>query len=174
MARMSEGRMLAIRTRRGPSPAVFVETGTFHGKTTRLAVAQFREVHTVELHVDWHREAVEQLGPLGVHCHQGNSAGIVPILATHIQEPVFWYLDAHWFKVAPGVAGEDVPLPLWAELDAIAARSFPDIIVVDDVASFGKTEPTPEWADVSLASIAAKFPDRKEALVMWDQAVVYR
>jgi hypothetical protein len=170
---MSPGRMKAMRERYA-APKVFVESGTFHGKTTRFAVEQFDVVHTIELNTDWFMAALKELAPLGVHCHHGNSADVIPKLARQIEGPVFWYLDAHWFKVAPNVAGKDLPLPLWAELEAISQRTEPDVIVVDDVHSFGKSEPTPEWEKVNLDSIAAHFPERKEALLMWDQAVVYR
>jgi hypothetical protein len=153
---------------------VFVESGTFHGKTTRMAAARFAIVHTIELHEAWYQEAVRELGPLGVHCHHGDSATVVPQLAAEIQEPVVWYLDAHYFTLVPDVAGADVPLPLWAELAAIARRRYPDVIVVDDVRSFGTENPTPEWAEVSLDRIAAAFPGHREAVILHDQAVVYR
>jgi hypothetical protein len=178
MARMTGGHLSALLLRfhgNGHAvPAVFVESGTFHGKTTRLAAAQFREVHTIELHPTWYAEAVEQLGALGVHCYHGNSAELVPTLARAIGEPVFWYLDAHWFKRVKDVAGQGTPLPLWAELEAIAARPYLDIVVVDDVHAFGGSDPTPEWLDVSLERIAGYFPGHREARIALDQAVVYR
>ena len=176
MARMTGPHLRLIRTRHPSAEAIctFVESGTFHGKTTRLAVEQFAAVHTIELNADWYTEAVRDLVPLGVKCYHGNSADLVPQLASEIEEPVVWYLDAHWFKLVPDVAGETEGLPLWAELEALAKRPYADVIVVDDVASFGKTEPTPEWIDVSLEKIASYFPGHREAVILRDQAVVYR
>jgi len=155
-------------------PAVFVESGTYHGKTTRLAVPRFREVHTIEISPPLYDVAVRDLTPLGVRCHFGNASDIVPHLAVLIAEPAFWYLDAHWFKrTSAPVGGKEHPLPLWDELRAIAQRPYADIIVVDDVHSFGKSEPTPEWEAVSLDAIAAHFPGHRAA-IRWDQACVWK
>lgn len=177
MALRKPEQLAALHTRHVaslPAPAVFVESGTFHGDLTRLALGRFREVHTIELHMSWHADAVRALGPLGVRCYQGDSATWVPLLAQELVEPVFWFLDAHWFKRAKGVAGADRPLPLWAELEAIARRPYPDIVVVDDVHCFGTSEPTTEWLEVSLERIASYFPGHREAVILHDQAVVYR
>lgn len=155
-------------------PAVFVETGTFHGKTTRWAVDRFREVHTIELNEQWYEDACRDLAPLGVHCHHGNSADLIPKLAWDIREPVFYFLDAHFFTLVPDVAGESEGLPLWAELEVIAQRPYPDIVAVDDAGLFGTRTPTPEWEHVSLERIAAYFPDVAEAVILGDQACVFR
>jgi hypothetical protein len=172
MARMTGERLQALRTRYPEVPTVFVETGTFEGKTTRLALEQFAAVHTVELDHDRFWRALSQLGPLGTHCYHGDSRVWVPRLAKQIEGPVFWYLDAHWFNV-PGVAGKAEGLPLWDELEAIAARPWADVVVVDDVHAFGTDRPTPEWLEVSLERIAAHFPGCREAVIEGDQAAVY-
>jgi hypothetical protein len=173
---MTSGKLQLLRNGMKQPPQIFVETGTFHGKTTRLARELFLVVHTVELNPAWYSEAVEQLSPLGITCHLGNSGDIVPKLAKQITAPVFWYLAAHWFSRVPDVAGADVErgLPLWKELEAIAPRKYRDVIVVDDVKSFGTDNPTPEWLVVSLDKIKAYFPKHRAAKIMWDQAVVYR
>ena len=165
----------AIMQRHPGCPAVFLESGTFHGKTTRWAVERFRQVRTIELHPLWHAEADRDMGPLGVRCYHGNSAEWVPILAAEISEPVCWYLDAHFFhRKVKDVAGKAEGLPLWDELSAIADRPFADIVIVDDVHCFGTDQPTPEWLDVSLEKIASFFPGHREAVIMNDQAVVYK
>lgn len=156
-------------------PDIFVETGTFHGKTTRWAVKLFRQVHTIELQEQWYAEAVRKLTPLGVRCYRGNSAEWVPRLVRMLEgEPVCWFLDAHFFHCVPGVAGKESPLPLWEELKAIATRDTADIVIVDDVHAFGTSDPTPEWLDVSLERIAAYFPQCREAKIIGDQAVIYK
>ena len=173
MARMTAEQLRVLRTRYDPAPRILVETGTYQGKTTRLALEQFDVVHTIELHHDRFWWALADLSPLGAHCHQGDSRVWVPRLAQQIEGPVFWYLDAHWFRV-PGVAGEREGLPLWDELEALAARPWPDVIVVDDVHSFGGDQPTPEWREISLEKIASYFPGHREAVVLGDQAAIYR
>lgn len=156
------------------APRIFVESGTWHGHTTKLAQPQFRHLHTVELNPALHKAAQKMLRKTKCHC--GNSADIIPKLAEQIDAPVFWYLDAHFFKHrTEKIAGEDIPLPLWAELEAIAKRPHRDIIVVDDVHLFGsETGPQPDWKDVTLENIAAYFPGHRKAAIMRDQGVVWK
>lgn len=165
----------ALRCRQTSSrPEVFVETGTYRGVTARLALAQFREVHTIELSPTLFAEISPALEDEGAQCWCGDSAIMVPHMVTMFEEPVFWYLDAHWWPESePDVAHGE--LPLWAELNALAARphTYHDVIVVDDVSCFGHG-PQPAWSDVSLERIAALFPDAREVVLLGDQAAVYR
>lgn len=162
-----------IRHRYGASPRVFVESGTFHGKTTRWALARFATVHTIELSPDYYAEAVRDLAPLGAICHHGDTREHLPRLAREIAEPVCWFLDAHWLD-QPGAAGEGTPLPLRDELTTLAARPYRDIVIVDDVFSFGKDEYQAGWGEVSLPWIAAHFPDHQHIRQHRDVAVVWR
>ena len=162
-----------IRARFGPGPGVFVESGTFHGKTTRWALERFSVVHTIELSDEFYAEAIRDLAPLGAVCHHGDTRDVLPELARSIQEPAVWFLDAHWLN-RPGAAGKDTLLPLHEELTALAGRPYADIVIVDDVASFGKEEYQPGWGRVSLQWIAAQFPGHRQAMRHKDCAVVYR
>jgi hypothetical protein len=162
-----------IRHRYGQSPRVFVESGTFHGKTTRWALARFGEVHTIELSPEYYAEAVRDLAPLGAVCHYGDTREHLPRLAKEIAEPAVWFLDAHWLD-QPCAAGEGTPLPLADELLALAARPYADIVIVDDVFSFGKDEFQEGWGAVSLAWIGAHFPTVQQVRQHRDTAVVWR
>lgn len=173
MTMRSAGDLDLIRQRFGPGPGVFVESGTFHGKTTRWALQRFSVVHTIELSDALYAEAVRDLAPLGAVCHHGDTVDVLPELARTIAEPAVWFLDAHWLN-RPDAAGKDTPLPLDAELVALAARPHADIVIVDDVASFGKDEYQPGWGPVSLKWIADHFPGHRKALRHKDCAVVYR
>jgi hypothetical protein len=153
-------------------PRVFVESGTFHGKTTKWAVPRFAVVHTIELARTLYADAVSELAPLGVTCHHGDSRQVIPQLAASIQERAVWFLDAHWLN-NPAAAGNGTPLPLSAELTALAARPFLDTIIVDDVASFGHEEYQPGWGQVSLTWIATYFPGAVTRQVV-DSVVVQR
>ena len=164
-----------------------VETGTFRGERAELFACVFETVHTIELSSKLFHESRPRLTDLGVICYLGDSRTYVPILASAIQAPALWYLDAHWFSLnrqksragyardaEAQIAGQAEGLPLWGELEALAEREFADVIVVDDARDFGRSEPTPEWEDISLERIAAYFPDHQEAAIMGDQAVVWR
>lgn len=116
---------------------IFVETGTLLGKYTEVAARFFRECHTVELSASLYEEAKRRLSECqNITHHLGDSADILPVLACTIEEPVFFYLDAHYSCDAPGTAWSE--FPLWSELQAIAKRPYADIVVVDDVHAFGK------------------------------------
>jgi hypothetical protein len=98
--------------------------------------------------------------------HLGDSAKVVPELAKSIQEPVFWFLDAHycpWLKAKE--LGEPHPVkghwPLWDELRAIGPRPFSDIVLVDDAPLYGVAKPdyrapgdtSPQWESLSDVSV---------------------
>jgi hypothetical protein len=174
MANMTRDVMIQILKRYPTPPSVLVESGTWHGNTTRLAAQFFGMVHTIEINPELYMEATRLL-PGNVHCHLGNSADVVPGLAVSIQEPICWYLDAHWFTDPKEIiAGKDVPLPLWAELYAIAQRVYEDIIIVDDVHAFNGKGPTDEWKDVTFANITTRIPSFKKAEILNDQAVIWK
>lgn len=116
---------------------------------------------------------------VGINFRRGDSRDVLCELAITIQEPAVFYLDAHWWiptnpELAALIAGVEAPFPLWLELDIIRTRAYRDVIVVDDVRSFGTENPIRDWADVSLEVIAAYFPSHVEALILGDQAIVYR
>jgi hypothetical protein len=162
-----------IRHRLGRGPRVFVESGTFHGKTTRWALERFHVVHTIEQSDDLYAAAAEALTPLGARCHHGDTRDVLPTLAASIDEPVFWFLDAHWLN-REHAAGKGTSLPLREELAALAQRPYDDIVCVDDVFSFGKDEYQAGWGEVSLDWIAEFFPAHRLAKQYKDVAVIYR
>jgi hypothetical protein len=187
MSGMTAARLSAIRARHPGVKhiRVFAETGTYLGQRASLAKGQFDRVYTVELSATLYENAKRAHAERGIVFEQGDSRNVVRRWALELLEPVVWYLDAHWFNgnkaglvseraKAGQVAGQGEGLPLWEELDAIAARPYRDVIVVDDVRDFGTEQPTPEWKDVSLSKIASFFPGHREAVVLHDQAVVYR
>lgn len=178
MANLKAHHLLTIRTRHPgyEDIRVFVETGTYLGASTMLAHDQFPVVHSVEISPDLHARAVDLFGTTpGVRFHLGDSREFIAKMAREVKERAVWYLDAHWFKkTKEKVGGRKKGLPLWVELDAIAARPHKDIVIVDDTHSFGTASPTPEWLDVTLENIAARFPGHREAVILGDQAIVYR
>lgn len=116
---------------------VFVETGTYMGRSTALAAGLFKEVHTIELSAELHAAAVERFsGQSHVTCHGGDSAAVLPgILLPVRSRTVFFWLDGHY---SGGVTAQgDVITPIMGELEAIreaGLRSW--IIAVDDLRIF--------------------------------------
>lgn len=172
MAEFTAQRLAAI-VRQRPQPRVFVETGTMYGQTTALAARFFPLVHTIELEEQMWIEAQRRYPKLAnVVWHWGDSRKILPGLCEELTEPVMFYLDAHWYT-RPGVGGKD-QLPLWDELALIGQRPYADIVVVDDVHSFGTVEPEPAWASVTAVGLTLALGRIEISKVMGDQFVMWR
>jgi hypothetical protein len=157
-------------------PRVFVETGTFRGDTTAAMAKVFESVFTVELSPEyWHNARRRLAGVTNVCCLPGDSAMVVPTLCDFLQEPVVWFLDAHWLR-RKGKHQDKVPtdnkFPLWSELLAIRQRPYTEIVIVDDVTLFGTREKCYEFfKNVSITNVVkyAKAVDHfvcDEALFM--------
>jgi hypothetical protein len=131
---------------------VFVETGTFHGGTTRWASRHFDIVHTIERAEKlYHMHSNELSRIKGVTPHFGDSRNILPKIVRDIpdQRAVFW-LDGHWS--GGETAGEDDECPLLEELACLSSRTE-DIFLIDDARLFLGAPPLPynpsQWPTIS-------------------------
>jgi len=121
---------------------VFVESGTFHGGTTKWAAKHFSEVHTIERDEQLFRTHRDELTALkGVKTYLGDSRKKLPEILEKIgdQSAVFW-LDGHWSGT--GTAGERDECPLLDELQCLSERRS-DIILIDDARFFLSAPPPP-------------------------------
>jgi hypothetical protein len=162
-----------------------VESGTFEGSTTKLLAdsGYFKLVHSIELSSQRWRKACDVLQHPRIQLHYGSSSIWVPVLArVYRDRPLFWYLDAHWFGKEHGSAGTwDLPVagkdqfPLWKELGAIKERKWPDIVVVDDVHAFGRTDLEDSvWHNVSKQALDQVLEGRYErSEIIGDQYVAW-
>ncbi len=121
---------------------VFVETGTFHGDTTRWAAKHFESVVTIERSESLYQEFSPGLRDLGnVKPLLGDSSTVLPqVVAGLGNQPAVFWLDGHWSFGA--TAGENHECPLLAELEALANRKG-DIILIDDARLFLSAPPVP-------------------------------
>lgn len=117
--------------------SIAVETGTYQTKTTRALKEAFRRVFTIELGWEFFHNAQQSLGP-DTCCLWGDSAKVLPALLrdARLDEPVLFYLDAHWFDKP--LVPTDSPMPLVEEIEAIAQRPYADVIVIDDCQYLGQ------------------------------------
>lgn len=129
----------------------FIETGTYLAKTIRNMLGLFDELHTIELSEKLHADAVAKYGHYNIKFHLGDSAMLLPRIAERAAGPIFFYLDAHGFA-RPDVSSG---FPLWRELKYISGRPWADIVLVDDVATFGSTGNgvEPGWAKLTTRKI---------------------
>lgn len=123
---------------------VFVETGTFEGRSAELVRPFFEKIYTVELSEQYYRKACEKFaGDPGVELFQGDSAHALAALAPKLAHvPVLYWLDAHWC-VAEQTAGEKSQCPMLRELEAIGHLNDQSAIIIDDARLFLTTPPEP-------------------------------
>lgn len=139
----------------------FVETGTYRGKTTRLAASLFERVFTIELSEEIHAATKARLAHLSnVRFLQGDSSARIADLAWAITEPAVFFLDAHYSGGVTAKGAKEVPL--YDELEQIARRALPDLVIMDDARLFGRSGASQgnaeypgamqfDWTDITVA-----------------------
>lgn len=155
-----------------PRPRIAVETGTYRGTMTLLLARHFEVVHTVEMS-DALYSKLPRDGAVNVTWHRGDTRIILPKLCLEIEEPVLWFLDAHYFAGAGAARGG---LPIWNELSAIANRPYADVVAVDDVHTFGKKRPPEygEWRAVTPDSLLKALGRVDRHAVAGDMFMMWR
>jgi hypothetical protein len=143
----------------------FVETGTYHGETTRAVAPHFVRVHTIEGVAErW--QAVRRDMPRNVQCILGNSGEVLGEVLAGISEPALIFLDAHWIHAGQPVGldpyQQPLPLcPLLRELDQID-MTVPHVILIDDLTFFDYPPHNrgglDEWP--SLDQVMRRLPSR--------------
>jgi hypothetical protein len=125
---------------------VLVETGTFRGDMVRAVCDRFSKVISVELmpHLALRVSAEFKSHP-GDNILVGDSATVLPALATTLVEPTVFWLDAHFSAADTGGQGE---VPVYAELEAATSCPAPHVILIDDAREFVGKEGYPTIADV--------------------------
>lgn len=115
---------------------VFVETGTYNGKTARFMSSRCRNCYTIEHSRDLYLEAKALCaGHDNVELFHGDSAEVLPTVLAKISEPALFWLDAHYSSGR--TAGETGRAPIFAELGAIFAHHITDhAILIDDAREF--------------------------------------
>jgi hypothetical protein len=109
---------------------VLVETGTYMGETAWALRRDFDRVETIELEPTLARLAeIRFRRTPTVRVHAGDSATVLPMILATLDDPALFWLDAHpsTDRTAHG------PVPLRAELAAIAAHPVDGhVVLVDD------------------------------------------
>tara|TARA_B110000495_G_C22809682_1_gene472728 strand:- start:193 stop:798 length:606 start_codon:yes stop_codon:yes gene_type:complete len=87
-------------------PKVFIETGTYRGVTAReLMHSSFETIHTIEADEYWYKYAMnavaKEKSDKKITHHLGYSQDILPSILKKINEPCFFFLDAHESTASP-------------------------------------------------------------------------
>ena len=116
----------------------------------------FSRMIGIELDARYAMEAARRVPKAAIWT--GDTNELLPSLLASIHEAVFIVLDAHYCKLDPPIAKSR--FPLWGELGLLRTRPYADIVVVDDVHTFGKVRDDlryasdPEWETVTETSIS--------------------
>lgn len=153
---------------------IFVETGTYHGGTTRWASKHFETVHTIERAESLFNAHSRELVKLpGVTPHQGDSREVLPRILEDIgdRSAVFW-LDGHWS--GGETAGADDECPILGELAILSGRTE-DIILIDDARLFLCAPPLPhkasQWPTIPDIVEAAARPNGQPLMQIVDDVL---
>jgi hypothetical protein len=125
-----------------PYTPVFVETGTFHGGGVSRALAEgYKKVISLEIYEPLYRENLErfsrQIEEGIVELYLGDSAHIIGEIVKDIQEPIFFWFDAHDQTMNDAGVG-DCKCPIVKELRTITEkrsldRRRLDVLAIDDM-----------------------------------------
>jgi predicted O-methyltransferase YrrM len=117
---------------------VLVETGTYMGETAWALRRDLDRIETIELEPTLaHLARVRFAHVQNVHVHEGDSASILPRILETLDEPALFWLDAH---PSTDRTARDSPIPLQAELAAIARHPVAGhVVLVDDLQYAGTT-----------------------------------
>lgn len=125
MPSIDAARALAVRAER--DLRIFVETGIWHGGTTRWAADHFERVFACDLDGQWVSHAMNRLRQRqNLQVEQADSRPFLLNLLTNLREPALIYLDAHC------IAGDPADCPLIGELNAVRVSKQPHVVVIDD------------------------------------------
>jgi hypothetical protein len=155
---------------------VAVETGLWKGEQLEVIAKCFDKTYGIELDAHYAEVARKRVPSAIVYC--GDTAKLLPFVSKEMKEPSVFFLDAHYCKLDPPIAKSK--FPLWEELKTISNRNLPDIVVVDDVHTFGKKrddllfqEGEKEWEYVTPENILEYLPNAKKSEIYKDSFIVW-
>lgn len=129
---------LITRVARANGLSCFVETGTFRGDMVAAQHDHFQKLFSIELSQELYMACCARfVGDAKVNLIQGDSSVKLRELATQLEEPALFWLDAHYSRGK--TAGADVDAPIIEELSGLAVRKNKerDAILIDDARLFG-------------------------------------
>lgn len=114
-----------------------IETGTYLGGTVQAVKDDFERIYSIELGEKLAKDAQERFKAYPhITIIQGDSGKVLPGLLPTIQQPVVFWLDAH-FSEGVTAKGEKIA-PIMEELASIFKHTAKDFVVlIDDAREFG-------------------------------------
>jgi hypothetical protein len=115
---------------------VFVETGTFHGKTILFVQRHFKHMYSIEICKPLYEDSLKRTKSVkNVSLYLGESEDILMNLRNKINDRALFWLDAHYSGAGTGTA--ETECPILAELSAINKYKRNDnVILIDDAREY--------------------------------------
>ena len=159
-----------------PNYTTAVETGLWKGEQLEVIAKCFNNTYGIELDAHYAEVSRKRVPKATVYC--GDTAKLLPMVSQEMKEPSVFFLDAHYCKLDPPIAKSK--FPLWEELKTISNRNLPDIVIVDDVHTFGKKRDDllfqageKEWEHVTPENILEYLPNAKKSEIYKDSFIVW-
>jgi hypothetical protein len=117
---------------------VFVETGTFEGKTIESIYSLFSQIYTIELNLSYYQKAQQKFADIPhIHVKHDNAAQGLQKLRTLLQgKKILYWLDAHCLESSSSVPEQVSQCSLLEELKSIKNINLESIIMIDDARFF--------------------------------------
>jgi len=120
-----------------------VETGTFQGRMILAVKDCFNKIYSIELDKFLYSKAVEKLEKYKhVNLFHGDSSKVLPRIIKEINEPVLFWLDAHY---SGGITSKGLEnTPILKELASIFKHKINNhVLLIDDADCFNGTNGYP-------------------------------
>lgn len=139
--------------------SIFYETGTYQGDQLREIISDAKKIISVELSGNLYKSAVNKFKKYGhVTIYRGDSATIIAETIPSIDEPIFFWLDAHYSRGITAKGSKETPII--EELMAISQHQIKNhVILVDDIRFFNGTlqYPTVEELKTEILKINPNY-----------------
>ena len=134
----------------------FIETGTYTGKTIDKFHDLYKTYHTIEIVESFYTDTKNRLSDLNnVKFYLGNSPVVLKYILDSIEEPVTFWLDAHYQS---GAQSNDTHTPIRSELNIIKEHVIKDhMIMIDDVRLFNSYGTSAQEIENDIRSINEKY-----------------
>lgn len=135
---------------------IFIETGTYEGRTIAKFKDMYKTYHTIEIVEAFYNKTRSKYSDCkNLHFHLGNSPVVLKELIKDIDEPVTFWLDAHY---QGGKQPGDTLAPIKSELEVIKSHPInTHMIMIDDVRLFRNYGTTVEEVTQLLKGINENY-----------------
>jgi hypothetical protein len=125
---------------------VFVETGTYYGKTALWASSIFEQTITIEYSREIYETNLQTYKEnSNISFRFGDSRAVLKEIVPTLTEPAIFWLDGHWSGAE--TYGEDDQCPLIDEILTINLSPVSHIVLIDDARLFTSPPPLPHPID---------------------------